>query len=164
MTDDSATGFKGSGTSSGIQSAAPPGHGLRRAATTDESWSQQFRRFPTTTASSPGTGTGATTPSAGGGPVDASFEGLRRRGSNFSDYNLNEARRSLHDDLLNPRPKEDGDLGMHEPSSFSSLPLAFALLPAVGGIFFKNGSGVVTDIMLLGLASIFLHWSVTQPW
>jgi hypothetical protein len=42
--------------------------------------------------------------------------------------------------------------------------LAFALLPALGGMFFKNGSSVITDIMLLGLAAIFLNWSVRLPW
>jgi hypothetical protein len=42
--------------------------------------------------------------------------------------------------------------------------LAFALLPAISGALFKNGSAIVTDIMLLGLAGVFLHWSVTQPW
>jgi hypothetical protein len=44
------------------------------------------------------------------------------------------------------------------------LSLAFALLPAISGVLFKNGNAVVTDVMLLGLAGIFLHWSVTQPW
>jgi len=148
MTDDSAAGSKAAST--GFQSA-PPGHGLRRATTTDESWSQQFKRLPSS-------------PSGFRPSVDSTFEGPRRRGSSFSDYSLNEARRSLHDDLLNPRPKDDGDLGVHEASSLSTLPLAFALLPALGGIFFQGGSAIITDMMLLGLASIFLHWSVTQPW
>jgi hypothetical protein len=45
-----------------------------------------------------------------------------------------------------------------------SLSLAFAFLPAISGLLFKNGSAVVTDFMLLGLAGVFLNWSVTQPW
>jgi hypothetical protein len=85
-----------------------------------------------------------------------------RRSSNFSDYSLGEAR-----DLLNPKVPTSGQLSPAadpESSSLASLSLAFALLPAVGGALFKNGSAVITDVMLLGLAGIFLHWSVTQPW
>ncbi|KAK7430080.1 hypothetical protein QQZ08_003471 [Neonectria magnoliae] len=85
-----------------------------------------------------------------------------RRSSNFSEYSLGEAR-----DLLNPQPvgRGGGDqLAMNESSSLASLSLAFALLPALAGVLFKDGSAVVTDVMLLGLAGVFLHWSVTQPW
>jgi hypothetical protein len=96
--------------------------------------------------------------------------GLRRRSSNFSDYSLNEARRSFQsstDDLLLPRAPR-GDAGAlpaeQESSAWHSTPLAFALLPAVGGMLFKNGSSVITDVMLLGLAAIFLNWSVRLPW
>lgn len=95
--------------------------------------------------------------------------GLRRRSSNFSDYSLNEARRSFQsstDDLLLPKPPRDARALPAEQSSsaWHSAPLAFALLPAVGGMLFKNGSSVITDIMLLGLAAIFLNWSVRLPW
>lgn len=38
------------------------------------------------------------------------------------------------------------------------------MLPAVGGIFFHNGSAVVTDMMLLLLVAVFLHWLVKFPW
>ncbi|KAF7544736.1 hypothetical protein G7Z17_g9711 [Cylindrodendrum hubeiense] len=84
-----------------------------------------------------------------------------RRSSNFSEYSLSEAR-----DLLNPQPMGRGTdkLATGESSSLASLSLAFALLPALAGVLFKNGNAVVTDIMLLGLAGVFLHWSVTQPW
>ncbi|KPM41559.1 hypothetical protein AK830_g5043 [Neonectria ditissima] len=85
-----------------------------------------------------------------------------RRSSNFSEYSLGEAR-----DLLNPQPISrggGGQLAMNDSSSLASLSLAFALLPALAGVLFKNGSAVVTDVMLLGLAGVFLHWSVTQPW
>jgi hypothetical protein len=93
--------------------------------------------------------------------TDKSFEPLRRRSSTFSDYGLNETTKNLRDEILNP-----GGPGMqgHTSSNWASIPLVFALLPAVGGILFKNGSAVVTDVMLLGLAAVFLHWSVTQPW
>ncbi|EHK41185.1 hypothetical protein TRIATDRAFT_227644 [Trichoderma atroviride IMI 206040] len=91
---------------------------------------------------------------------DSSSEALPRRSSNFSEYSLNEAR-----DILNPRPHVLGEeLSHHESSPLALLSLAFAFLPAVAGVFFQNGTSVVTDIMLLGLAAILLHWSVTQPW
>lgn len=44
------------------------------------------------------------------------------------------------------------------------MPLALALLPAVGGLLFQNGSAIVTDITLLGLAVVFLNWAVRVPW
>jgi hypothetical protein len=93
---------------------------------------------------------------------DRSFDSpLRRRSSTFSDYSLNEARRNIRNDILNPGGL---DLDQHPSSNWAWIPLAFALLPAISGLLFKNGSSVVTDIMLLGLAAVFLHWSVTQPW
>lgn len=46
----------------------------------------------------------------------------------------------------------------------SSLPLAFALLPALFGVFFEGGGAVITDVMLLGLVFIFLRYTITQPW
>lgn len=54
--------------------------------------------------------------------------------------------------------------GHTETTGWHSAPLAFALLPALGGLLFQNGSAVVTDVMLLGLAGIFLNWSVRVPW
>lgn len=88
----------------------------------------------------------------------ASFDDPRRRSSNFSEYSFSEAR-----DILNPQPT-DSQIDVTESSSLASLSLAFALLPALAGVLFKNGSAVVTDVMLLGLSGVFLHWSVTQPW
>lgn len=98
-------------------------------------------------------------------PAESStkFEPPRRRSSTFSDYSLQEARRNLNDDILNPTGA-GLDFGPVGRSSWDSFALAFALLPAVGGLFFEKGSSLVTDVMLLGLAAIFLHWSVTQPW
>lgn len=51
----------------------------------------------------------------------------------------------------------------HDSSHWDSAPLAFALLPAIGGLFFTNGNSVITDIMLLGFAAILLNWSVRVP-
>ena len=80
---------------------------------------------------------------------------------------MDEARQSLRsstDDLLLPRVKASGLETHNEPSHWHSIPLALALLPAVGGLLFTNGSQVVTDVTLLGLAAIFLNWSVRLPW
>ncbi|KAL7960804.1 hypothetical protein V8C34DRAFT_275772 [Trichoderma compactum] len=124
----------------GNASNAPPGHSIRRVKTLDEPFMRSgsmSRHFSS----------------------DSSSEAPPRRSSNFSDYSLNEAR-----DILNPRPHARGEQSHHDSSPLASLSLAFALLPAIAGVLFQNGTSIVTDIMLLGLAAIFLHWSVTQPW
>lgn len=72
--------------------------------------------------------------------------------------------RSSTDNLLNPGSRDADKLEQDEPSLWHSLPLVFAILPAVSGIFFTNGSAVVTDILLLGLASLLLNWCVRMPW
>lgn len=100
-------------------------------------------------------------------PSPAPAVGLRRRSSNFSEYSLNEARKTFQsstDDLLLPKPNAMGQETSPDSSPWHSAPLAFALLPAIGGMLFTNGSLVMTDIMLLGLAAIFLNWSVRLPW
>ncbi|OBT43785.1 hypothetical protein VE00_06313 [Pseudogymnoascus sp. WSF 3629] len=90
----------------------------------------------------------------------------RRRSSLISIdslSSLSSARRALHSDsasLLHPPPVDAHD-GL---SAWHSLPLAFALLPALGGLVFKDGSRVVSDVLLLGLAAVFLNWSVRLPW
>lgn len=83
-----------------------------------------------------------------------------RRNSAFSDFSSSV--RYSTDDLLSPRPMHDEDVD--RSTKLDSVPLAFALLPAVGGLLFQNGSSIVTDVMLLGLAAIFLNWSVRVPW
>lgn len=88
-----------------------------------------------------------------------------RRNSTLSDT-VSEARNSIRsstDDLFFPRAAPDSDLG-NEESHWQSAPLALALLPAIAGVFFHNGSAVVTDVTLLVLAAIFLNWSVRLPW
>ncbi|CRK30511.1 hypothetical protein BN1708_005167, partial [Verticillium longisporum] len=127
-----------------VKSPPPPppnGHAIRRANTIDES----YRRPRSSVTSAAATASG---------PYDVP----RRRDSTLSDYSLGDA-----GDLFNPKPLR------HQPSAedgskWTHLPIAFALLPAVGGILFQNGSAIVTDVMLLGLSAVFLHWSVTQPW
>lgn len=99
--------------------------------------------------------------------ADGSLPLNRRRSSVFSE-GLSETRRSLRtstDDLLLPRYKSGSPVAsQHEPSHWHSIPLGLALLPAVGGLLFKDGSAVITDITLLALAAIFLNWSVRLPW
>ncbi|KAL4900183.1 hypothetical protein BDW74DRAFT_182939 [Aspergillus multicolor] len=91
----------------------------------------------------------------------------QRRNSTFSD-SVSEARntiRSSTDELFFPRVagKQDDDM-REEESHWHSAPLGLALLPAIAGIFFQNGSAFVTDVTLLALAAVFLNWSVRLPW
>lgn len=90
-----------------------------------------------------------------------------RRSSSFLSETLSETRRSLRlstDDILLPRAKEEDDDEQDDASHWQSLPLVLALLPAVGGLLFKNGSAVITDVTLLGLAAIFMNWALRSPW
>lgn len=114
----------------------------------------QLRHRPTINRVSTSTSTEAPSPSA------------RRRSSNFSEYSFNDSRKTFQsstDDLLLPKLGATG-VEAHDSSVWDSTPLAFALLPALGGLLFKNGSSIITDVMLLGLAAIFLNWSVRLPW
>ena len=51
-----------------------------------------------------------------------------------------------------------------EVTHWHSTPLAFAMLPAIGGLFFKNGSAFMTDALLLIIAAVFMNWSIRLPW
>ncbi|KAL9102232.1 MAG: hypothetical protein Q9163_002592 [Psora crenata] len=85
-----------------------------------------------------------------------------RRNSTFSDSA--QSLKSSTDDWLLPRAKSPEESVNHEWSHWHSVPLALALFPAAGGMFFENGSAVITDATLLGLAAVFLNWSVRLPW
>ncbi|KAJ5602985.1 hypothetical protein N7537_005941 [Penicillium hordei] len=90
----------------------------------------------------------------------------QRRNSTLSD-SLSEARNSIRsstDDLFLPRVAKGHDAIPAEESNWHSAPLGLALLPAIAGIFFHEGSSFVTDVTLLVLAAIFLNWSVRLPW
>lgn len=93
---------------------------------------------------------------------------LNRRRSSFLSETFSETRKSLRsstDDIWLPRPKGAHDLPDEDDTShWQSLPLVLALLPAVGGLFFTDGSAVITDITLLGLAAIFMNWALRSPW
>ena len=89
-----------------------------------------------------------------------------RRSSSLSESveSTRQTIKSSTDNLFLPRATSPDLETSHEPSHWHSAPLALALLPAVGGMFFHNGSAVVTDLTLLGLAAVFLNWSVRLPW
>lgn len=92
-----------------------------------------------------------------------------RRSSTLSD-SVSEARQSIRsstDDIFLPRVGGGGksfERESDDESVWHSLPLALALLPAIGGLFFHNGSAILTDLTLLVLAAVFLNWSVRLPW
>lgn len=120
----------------------PPSLGFRRAATADEA-TQSRRRPPLNTSAA----------------AENPFAEVRRRSSNFSDLSLNDAQQSIGNNA-------DGlwSTGEQKVQPGSVIPLVLALMPALGGVLFTNGSAFLTDVILLGLAAVFLHWSVTQPW
>lgn len=102
-------------------------------------------------------------PEAGEPPA----HGLRRRSSTLSDFSLFETRRSIRDgtrEILDPSAAKTAYAVQDSSSLMSTLPLAFALLPALVGVFFEGGSSFITDVMLLGLVFIFLRYTITQPW
>ncbi|KAJ5688935.1 hypothetical protein N7462_003327 [Penicillium macrosclerotiorum] len=96
-----------------------------------------------------------------------SSDWAQRRNSTLSD-SLSEARNSIRsstDDLFLPRvAQKDQAHVATEESHWHSAPLGLALLPAIAGVFFQDGSSFVTDMTLLVLAAIFLNWSVRLPW
>ena len=83
----------------------------------------------------------------------------RRSSATFSESII-----SSTDDFLLPRAKGSVLEPQLEHSHWHSAPLALALLPAIGGLVFHNGGAVLTDVTLLGLAAVFLNWSVRLPW
>ncbi|ORY09893.1 hypothetical protein BCR34DRAFT_486591 [Clohesyomyces aquaticus] len=89
-----------------------------------------------------------------------------RRSSVLSDYSdTRHSFRSSTENLARPGlANMDTLTSSDEPSAWHSIPLAFAILPAVGGLLFQNGGSVVTDVLLLALGSMFLNWCVRSPW
>ncbi|KPI37011.1 uncharacterized protein AB675_6029 [Cyphellophora attinorum] len=90
----------------------------------------------------------------------------RRRSSIFSET-LSDTKRSLKtsaDELLMPGPTHPTNHDNDDDSHWQSSAIALALLPALGGMFFKGGDAVLGDISLIILAAVFLNWSVRIPW
>ncbi|KAH0376481.1 hypothetical protein KCU92_g9768, partial [Aureobasidium melanogenum] len=106
-----------------------------------------------------------TTSPATDGTLPAEPSLSRRRSSLLSFSSLDDTRHSAGDFI---RPSlgldQDDSTAPEDLSHWHSSPLAFAFLPALAGLFFTNGSAFVTDIILLGLAALFLNWSVRLPW
>ncbi|KAJ9665017.1 hypothetical protein H2201_004882 [Coniosporium apollinis] len=103
-----------------------------------------------------------------GGPLPSPSLG-KRRGSVFSDFSTDDGRgsmRSSTDNLLRTSSRRGAvdDGADIEFSHWHSAPLALAILPAIAGVLFKEGGTVVTDVMLLCLAAMFLNWCVRAPW
>ncbi len=97
-------------------------------------------------------------------PVDLRDGGRRFSGLSHHSVDDSDIGASGVDGLLFPRPADIKLADPLETSSWHSAPLAFALLPAVAGLIFHNGSAIVTDVTLLAFAGVFLNWSVRMPW
>lgn len=72
---------------------------------------------------------------------------------------INEANRAFQEDIISPGP-----VRLNVRTWRSWLPMVFAVIPPVAGLFFRNGTAFCNDLILLGLASVLLHWSTTAPW
>ena len=75
-------------------------------------------------------------------------------------------RASFHkgDSLFLPPRAESPTTDQEEPGLWYSAPLLFAIVPAVGGVAFKKGSVLLTDLVLLVLAAVYLNWCLISPW
>lgn len=67
------------------------------------------------------------------------------------------------DSLLLPRAT-NRDREHDDPTLWHSAPLLFAIVPAIGGVVFKSGSIILTDLALLILAALYLNWCLVTPW
>lgn len=135
---------------SNSSSSPPAGNVLRRSMTFDSASSMRRRTTSMTSA----------VPSEAG---EASGPGLRRRDSTLSDFSIAGFRDGTQE-ILNPSAAMHTASAQDGSSILSSLPLAFALLPALFGALFEGGEAVITDVMLLVLVFIFLRYTILQPW
>ncbi|CAZ81504.1 unnamed protein product [Tuber melanosporum] len=85
-------------------------------------------------------------------PPESPLQSTSRRNSLLPE-NLQDATK-----VLVPLPTDA------DSSPWHNVPLAFALLPALGGILFTDGSYFFTDVILIFLVAVFLHWLVKFPW
>ncbi|KAK4106707.1 hypothetical protein N658DRAFT_563470 [Parathielavia hyrcaniae] len=84
----------------------------------------------------------------------------RRRSSTLSAYSFSEATRDLQDEIIDPGP-----VFQQEVMTWKSwLPMVFTVVPLVAGLIFKNGTAFFTDLIIIFLSMVFLHWSVSAPW
>ncbi|KAF2417238.1 hypothetical protein EJ08DRAFT_703439 [Tothia fuscella] len=99
----------------------------------------------------------------------SSADFLNRRTSSNSSlrgaFSRNERRLSRTSaDIPLPRISENVFYDSGEPAQWHSASLLFVALPAFAGIFFENGSLIMTDVLMLALGCLFLYWSVKWPW
>lgn len=93
-----------------------------------------------------------------------------RRTSSFVSDASSDGRRfsvkGLADSLAGDSAQDDAQLldSSQEASLWYSLPLLFAIVPAIGGVAFKSGATILTDLALLCLAAVYLNWCLTSPW
>ncbi|KAK6435697.1 hypothetical protein LTR95_008121, partial [Oleoguttula sp. CCFEE 5521] len=90
---------------------------------------------------------------------------ISRRRSSLISYSSLDDMSSSFDDLVNltSRHRRPVTASGEEFTHWHSTPLAFAILPALAGLLFNNGSAFVTDVLLLGLAAVFMNWSIRIP-
>ncbi|KAI9713396.1 MAG: hypothetical protein M1828_001430 [Chrysothrix sp. TS-e1954] len=93
---------------------------------------------------------------------------LRRTNSILTDSSFDSRRQSIRsptEDFLLPRASGPQEQLHQEPTLWHSLPvLALAIIPSIGGVFFKKGSIIITDIALLVMAAVYLNWVLMTPW
>ncbi|KAF2128355.1 hypothetical protein P153DRAFT_386478 [Dothidotthia symphoricarpi CBS 119687] len=83
--------------------------------------------------------------------------------SNFSDTR-HSFRSSTEDLKFRGNNDMDKFTSSDEPTHWSSAPVVFAVLPAVGGLLYQGGGPILTDLLTLLLAGWFLNWCVRSPW
>lgn len=82
----------------------------------------------------------------------------------LSESSQDDLRRSVLRSSTDRPPPEVDQYHPENQSLLHSAPLAIAILPALSGLFFNNGTTLATDLLLLGLGSMFLNWCVRVPW
>jgi hypothetical protein len=91
----------------------------------------------------------------------------RRRSSLLSDVSdTRYSFRSSSDNLVSTGRNNGANMqtASDEPSIWASIPILAAIIPALVGLTHENGAAAATDILILGLASWFLHFCVRTPW
>ncbi|KAI5849485.1 hypothetical protein DFP73DRAFT_295592 [Morchella snyderi] len=89
----------------------------------------------------------------------STFSSLEAVNSRRNSLTLQEAKQALGSAAEIVLAPTDG-----ESPTWHNIPFAFAVLPAIAGAFVTGGDFFITDVILLFLAAIFLHWLVKFPW
>jgi len=88
------------------------------------------------------------------------------RRHNSVAYSIKEAARDVRESILFPESDIAPPSVVDEPTTWKTwVPLMFIVLPPTAGLLFSDaGSALVTDILLLSVTAVFLHWAITSPW